>query len=63
MKTIRTTATDSTLWKHLPIGSLLRVRDHDARKVVDDHKATYASKEEWNKQRDKEETNEINKEA
>ena len=63
MKTIRTTATDSTIWKRLPIGSLLRVRDYDARKVVDDHKAEYASKKEWKKQRDQKETNEINKET
>ena len=34
MKTIKTIKENSQYWKRLPIGTLLRVRDEDAAKVV-----------------------------
>ena len=61
MKTIKTIVKDSLHWKRLPVGTLLRVRDEDAKKVVDNKEAMYAPKSEWKKLRDQEETN--NKEA
>ena len=60
MKTIKTIVENSQYWKRLTIGTLLRVRDEDAKKVVDKKEAQYVPKEEWKKLRD-EETN--NKEA
>ena len=61
MKTIRTIAENSQQWKKCPIGTLLRVRDEDARRVVEKHEAEYVSKAEWKKLRDNETNN--NKEA
>ena len=60
MKTIKTMAKNSQYWKRIPVGTLLRVRDEDAEKVVNNSEAEYVPKEEWKKLRD-EETN--NKEA
>ena len=34
MKTIKTIVENSQYWKRIPIGKLLRVRDEDAEKVV-----------------------------
>ena len=62
MKTIRTVVENSQHWKKCPIGTLLRVRDEDARKVVEKHEAEYVAKAEWKKLRDNDETNN-NKEA
>ena len=62
MKTIKTTSENSQYWKRLPLGTLLRVRDEDARKVVEKHEAEYVAKAEWKKLRDNE-TNNNNKEA
>ena len=57
MKTIRTIAKNSQHWKQVPIGTLLRVRDEDARKVVEKHEAEYVAKAEWKKLRDNETNN------
>ena len=61
MKTIKTIVENSQHWKKVPIGTLLRVRDEDARKVVEKHEAEYVPKAEWKKLRDNETNN--NKEA
>ena len=47
----------------MPIGTLLRVRDNDAKRLVDKDKAQYVPKSEWKKLRDKEKQQETNKEA
>ena len=60
MKTIKTVKENSQYWKRLSPGTLLRVRNEDAEKVVNNSEAEYVPKEEWKKLRD-EETN--NKEA
>ena len=57
MKTIRTVTKNSQHWKQVPIGTLLRVRDEDARKVVEKHEAEYVAKAEWKKLRDNETNN------
>ena len=58
MKTIKTETENSQYWKRVPIGTLLRVRDEDAEKVVNNNEAIYVSKGEWKKLRDQEtETN------
>ena len=62
MKTIKTTVENTQNWKRLPIGTLLRVRDEDAIRLVDNNEATYASKAEWKELRD-EDKQETNKEA
>ena len=62
MKTIKTVVENSQYWKRLTIGTLLRVRDEDAKKVVDKKEAQYVPKEEWKKLRD-ENKQETNKEA
>ena len=54
MKTIKTITENSQYWKRLPLGTLLRVRDEDAEKVVNNKEATYAPKSEWKELRDKE---------
>ena len=54
MKTIKTIVENSQYWKRLPIGTLLRVRDEDAMKVVDRKEAQYVPKQEWKKLRDEE---------
>tara|TARA_R100000781_G_scaffold55253_1_gene35969 strand:- start:91 stop:285 length:195 start_codon:yes stop_codon:yes gene_type:complete len=61
MKTIKTITENSLHWKRLPVGTLLRIRDEDAKKVVDNKEAMYAPKSEWKKLRDQEDNN--NKEA
>ena len=60
MKTIKTVKENSQYWKRLPLGTLLRVRDEDAVKVVTNNEATYAPKSEWKELRNQET---INKEA
>ena len=57
MKTIKTTKENSQYWKRVPVGTLLRVRDEDAEKVVTNNEATYAPKSEWKELRDNETTN------
>ena len=54
MKTIKTTVENTQNWKRLPIGTLLRVRDEDAKRLVDSKEAAYVPKEEWKKLRDEE---------
>ena len=54
MKTIKTITKNSQYWKRIPIGTLLRVRDEDAEKVVNNKEAAYAPKSEWKELRDKE---------
>jgi len=61
VKTIKTLTTNSQYWKRVPIGTLLRVRDEDAEKVVNKQEATYASKSAWKELRDQE--TKTNKEA
>ena len=56
MKTIKTIKENSQYWKRVPVGTLLRVRDEDAEKVVSKNEATYAPKSAWKELRD----NEIN---
>ena len=60
MKTIKTVVTNSQYWKRLPVGTLLRVRDEDAEKVVNNKEARYMPKSAWKALRNKET---INKEA
>ena len=62
MKTIKTTVENTQNWKRLPLGTLMRVRDEDAVRLVDNNEATYASKAEWKELRD-EKQQETNKEA
>ena len=57
MKTIKTIVKDSLHWKRLPVGTLLRVRDEDAKKMVDNKEADYAPKSEWKELRDQETDN------
>ena len=54
MKTIKIITENSQYWKRTPVGTLLRVRDEDAAKVVDKHEAEYVPKAEWKKLRDNE---------
>ncbi len=54
MKTIKTTKENSQYWKRVPVGTLLRVRDEDAEKVVNNNEAKYAPKSEWKELRDQE---------
>ncbi len=61
MKTIKTTEVNTQNWKRLPLGTLLRVRDEDAKRMVDKKEAQYASKAEWKELRDQEQQ-ETNKE-
>ena len=62
MKTIKTKTENSQYWKRVPIGTLLRVRDEDAKKVVDNKEAGYVTKQEWKQLRNKDKQ-ETNKEA
>ena len=62
MKTIKTKTENSQYWKRVPVGTLLRVRDEDAKKVVDNKEAGYVTKQEWKQLRD-EDKQETNKEA
>lgn len=57
MKTIKTVVENSQYWKRLPIGTLLRVRDEDAEKVVKKKEAEYMPKSAWKKLRNQETTN------
>ena len=57
MKTIKTTKENSQYWKRVPVGTLLRVRDEDAEKVVNNREAQYAPKSEWKELRNQETTN------
>ena len=57
MKTIKTITENSQYWKRLSPGTLLRVRDEDAEKVVNNKEATYAPKSEWKELRDQETDN------
>ena len=61
MKTIKTIVENSQYWKRAPLGTLLRVRDEDAERVVNNNEAVYVSKSAWKELRDQEET--TNKEA
>ena len=57
MKTIKTIVENSQYWKRVPVGTLLRVRDEDAEKVVHNKEATYPPKSEWKQLRNQETTN------
>ena len=50
-------AKNSQYWKRLTPGTLLRVRDEDAEKVVHNKEAEYAPKSEWKELRDQETDN------
>ena len=54
MKTIKTIVENSQYWKRAPIGMLLRVRDEDAVRMVNNKEASYAPKSEWKELRDNE---------
>ena len=54
MKTIKTIKKDSQYWKRVPVGTLLRVRDEDAVRIVNNKEASYAPKSEWKQLRDQE---------
>ena len=57
MKTIKPIVENSEYWKRLSPGTLLRVRDEDAEKVVCNKEAEYAPKSEWKELRDQETNN------
>ena len=57
LKTIKTVVENSQYWKRVPVGTLLRVRDEDAEKVVKKNEAKYAPKSAWKELRDNETTN------
>ena len=57
MKTIKTVKENSQYWKRLSPGTLLRVRDEDAEKIVNNKEAQYAPKSEWKELRDQETNN------
>ena len=48
---------NSQYWKRLSPGTLLRVRDEDAEKVVNNKEAKFAPKSEWKELRDQETDN------
>ena len=52
MKTIKTNAENTQYWKRVPVGTLLRVRDEDAERIVNNKEGSYAPKSEWKKLRD-----------
>ena len=56
MKTIKTVKENSQYWKRIPTGTLLRVRDEDAEKIVSNKEGSYAPKSEWKKLRDETKT-------
>ena len=60
MKTIKTVKENSQYWKRLSPGTLLRVRDEDAEKIVNNKEAQYAPKSEWKELRDQETNKEAN---
>tara|TARA_R100000687_G_C6327796_1_gene108139 strand:+ start:47 stop:244 length:198 start_codon:yes stop_codon:yes gene_type:complete len=62
VKTIKTTVENTQNWKRCPLGTLMRVRDEDAKRMVDNNEATYAPKAEWKELRDQDKQ-ETNKEA
>ena len=57
MKTIKTIEENTQNWKRLPTGTLLRVRDEDAIRMVNNKEASYAPKSEWKELRDNETNN------
>ena len=58
MKTIKTLVKNTNDWKRLPVGTLLRVRDEDATRIVKNKEGSYAPKSEWKKKKGKQnETN------
>ena len=57
MKTIKTSKENSQYWKRVPVGTLLRVRDEDAERIVNNREADYAPKSAWKELRDNETTN------
>lgn len=54
MKTIKSLTENSQYWKRLPVGTLLRVRDEDAEKVVKNKEAEYMPKSAWKSLRNQE---------
>ena len=50
MKTITTLVKNTNDWKRLPVGTLLRVRDEDAIRIVKNKEGSYAPKSEWKEQ-------------
>ena len=57
VKTIKTIVENTQNWKRLPTGTLLRVRDEDAVRMVNNKEASYAPKSEWKELRDTETNN------
>jgi len=54
VKTIQTKTKDSQYWKRVPVGTLLRVRDEDAQKIVDNNEGKYVPKSAWKELRNNE---------
>ena len=54
MKTIKTLVESHKEWGTMPLGTLLRVNDDAAKRLVDKKEAKYVPKSEWKKLRDKE---------
>ena len=57
VKTIKTIVENTQNWKRVPIGTLFRVRDEDAVRMVNNKEASYAPKSEWKELRDNETNN------
>ena len=57
MKTIKTLVENTMNRKRIPVGTLLRVRDEDAVRIVNNKEASYAPKSEWKELRDTETNN------
>ena len=51
MKTIKTLVENTMNWKKCPIGTLIRCRDKDARRIVNNKEGVYAPKHEWKESR------------
>ena len=50
MKTIKTLIENTGDWKRLPLGTILRVRDEDAIRIVKNKEGNYVPKSEWKEQ-------------
>ena len=57
MKTIKTLIECHKEWVKMPIGTILRVNDDAAERLINDEVAKYVPKSEWKKLRDQEDNN------
>ena len=51
MKTIKTLVESTMNWKKCPVGTLIRCRDKDAKRIVDNKEGIYVPKHEWKESR------------